>query len=253
MNSFANVFFRYLISIFLLLFTWKIVVVLFSLPPYILPPPEMVFITLNNESILFFHAFLYTIKNTILGGFFGIFLGIFSGFLLAYSTRLKWIIEPYLMIFQSFPRESLFPLFLVWLGFGDGPKILNSFLLSFFPVAVIVLNALLNIDEKYIKLMRSWYCSKYEEYLYCRLPYAAPQIISSLKVGLPLALIGAVLGEFMGGSQGLGYLIISSGAQFRIDRIFVAIVILALIGLSFLALIQLMQKLFFKKYYFKGV
>ncbi len=154
------------------------------------------------------------------------------------------------MIFQSFPRESLFPLFLIWLGFGDGPKIVNSFLLSFFPVAVIVLNAMINIDRDYIKLMRSWYATKRQEFLYCRLPYAAPQIVSSIKVGLPLALIGAVLGEFMGGSEGLGYLIISSGAQFRVDRIFASIVVLALIGISFLILIQLMQKTVFKRYYF---
>ena len=71
-----------------------------------------------------------------------------------------------------------------------------------------------------------------------------------LKTGIGIALIGAVLGEFLGGSQGLGYLIISSGAQFRVDRIFASIVILAMIGLSFLAIIQLIQNLFLKKYYF---
>jgi len=98
--------------------------------------------------------------------------------------------------------------------------------------------------------LRSWYASKKEEFIYCRLPYAIPQIVSAIKVGLPLALIGAVLGEFLGGSQGLGYLIISSGAQFRVDRIFASIAILAMIGLSFLAIIQLIQNLFLKKYYF---
>jgi len=241
---------RYFISIVLLLIIWKIIVVFFSLPTYILPPPDMIILTLLNESELFFKAFLYTISNTLIGGFLGMVLGVILAMFLAYSKSARWIVEPYLMIFQSFPRESLFPLFLVWLGFGDGPKIMNSFLLSFFPVAVLVLNALLNVDESYLKLMRSWYASKKEEFIYCRLPYAIPQIVSAVKVGLPLALIGAVLGEFLGGSQGLGYLIISSGAQFRVDRIFAAIAILAIIGLSFLAIIQLVQNLFLKKYYF---
>ena len=250
MINFKTVVLRYIVSILLLLLVWKGVVEVFSLPAYILPPPDAVFKTLFNETALFFRAFKYTMFNTLIGGLLGISLGVLVGMMLAYSEKLKWIAEPYLMIFQSFPRESLFPLFLVWLGFGDGPKILNSFLLSFFPVAVIVLNALINVDKGYIKLMSSWYATKKEEYLYCRLPYAVPQIVSSLKVGLPLALIGAVLGEFMGGSEGLGYLIISSGAQFRVDRIFAAIVILAFIGMSFLALIQIMQKLFLKKYYF---
>ena len=241
---------RYLISIIILLITWKAVVMIFSLPTYILPPPDMVIATLFKETELFQKAFFYTISNTIIGALLGIVLGILLAMFLAYSKSARWIIEPYLMIFQSFPRESLFPLFLVWLGFGDGPKIMNSFLLSFFPIAVLVLNALINVDESYLKLMRSWYSSKREEFLYCRLPYAIPQIVSAIKVGLPLALIGAVLGEFLGGSQGLGYLIISSGAQFRVDRIFASIVILAMIGLSFLAIIQLIQNIFLKKYYF---
>jgi len=241
---------RYLISIIILLITWKAVVVIFSLPTYILPPPDMVISTLFKESELFQKAFLYTISNTMIGALLGIVLGIALAMFLAYSKSARWIIEPYLMIFQSFPRESLFPLFLVWLGFGDGPKIMNSFLLSFFPIAVLVLNALINVDESYLKLMRSWYASKREEFIYCRLPYAVPQIVSAIKVGLPLALIGAVLGEFLGGSQGLGYLIISSGAQFRVDRIFASIAILAMIGLGFLAIIQLIQNIFLKKYYF---
>jgi NitT/TauT family transport system permease protein len=250
MNEIKTAIFRYLFSTILLLFMWKIVVVVFALPTYILPSPETVLATLYNEAELFIKAFKYTILNTIAGGFLGITLGITVGIALAYSKRVRWIVEPYLMIFQSFPRESLFPLFLVWLGFGDAPKILNSFLLSFFPVAVVVLNALINVDKNYIKLMQSWYASKKEEFFYCRFPYAIPQIVSSLKVGLPLALIGAVLGEFMGGNQGLGYLIISSGTQFRVDRIFASIAILAIIGVSFLALIQLMQRFFLKKYYF---
>ena len=241
---------RYLVSIIILLTTWKVIVIIFSLPTYILPPPDMVITTLFKESELFQKAFFYTISNTMIGASLGIVLGIALAMFLAYSKSARWIIEPYLMIFQSFPRESLFPLFLVWLGFGDGPKIMNSFLLSFFPIAVLVLNALINVDESYLKLMRSWYASKKEEFIYCRLPYAIPQIVSAIKVGLPLALIGAVLGEFLGGSQGLGYLIISSGAQFRVDRIFASIAILAMIGLSFLAIIQLIQNLFLKKYYF---
>jgi NitT/TauT family transport system permease protein len=241
---------QYIISIILLLISWKGLVVFFNLPAYILPAPDSVIITLTEETGLFMKAFQYTISNTILGGLSGIVLGVVVGIILAYSERIRWIVEPYLMIFQSFPRESLFPLFLIWLGFGDAPKIFNSFLLSFFPVAVIVLNALINVDDNYIKLMKSWYSSKQVEFFHCRLPYSVPQIISAIKVGLPLALIGAVLGEFMGGNKGLGYIIISSGAQFRVDRIFASITILALIGIGFLALTQLMQKLFLKKYYF---
>ena len=215
MNNASKVIFQYMFSITLLGLFWEVMVIGFSIPDYILPPPRQVLVTLVHEVNLFAPAFSYTIMNTLVGGFVGIILGVSLAMFLAYSSVLRWIVEPYLLVFQSFPRESLFPLFLIWLGFGVGPKIMNAFLLSFFPVAVIVLNALINVEESYIKLIRSWYASKTDEFFKCRLPYAIPQIVSAVKVALPLALIGAVLGEFMGGNKGLGYIIISSGGTIQ--------------------------------------
>jgi len=241
---------QYLVSSMLLLAGWYAFVFLLNIPDYLLPNPDKVLATLSSERSLFIEAAQFTVTNMLTGAFIGISAGIVVGFLVAYSRTARWIVEPYLVIFQSFPREALFPLFVVWLGFGAAPKILNAALLSFFPVAVTVLNALLDVRRDYVELIRSWGAGKRSEYLFCRLPYVVPAILSALKLALPFALIGAVLGEFMGGSEGLGYVIISSGSNFRVDRIFAAIVVLAVIGVSQLGFLQLLQNTVFKRYFY---
>jgi NitT/TauT family transport system permease protein len=240
---------QYAGSLILLLAAWKGSIVLFHLPAYLLPPPERVFQTLSGETRAFSTAALYTLHNCLIGGAAGILCGMLIGGLVAYSRALRWIIEPYLIVFQSFPREALFPLFVVWLGFGAATKMVSASLLSFFPVAVLTLNGLLDVRRDYVELIRGWGATRAQEFLYCRLPAVVPTLVSAVKVGLPLALIGSVLGEFIGGNHGLGYIIMSSGSAFRTDRIFAALVFLAAMGLLLLTSIQLIERLLLKRFY----
>ena len=243
--------FRYVFSIFLFGFLWFVIVKFFSIPSYILPSPGEVIATLAQDTAFLMPASVYTIVNASIGAFAGTTLGIIVAICLAASTRARWMIEPYLVLFQSFPKESLFPVFIIWLGVGAGPKLLNSFLLSFFPVAVLIMNALINIDKSYLMLSQSLSNNSILfEFRYCRLPYVIPQIAAACKIALPLALVGAVLGEYMGGSQGLGYVINASGAHFRVDRIFAAVFILGMFGIGYLGLIQTVERLFLKRFYF---
>jgi ABC-type nitrate/sulfonate/bicarbonate transport system permease component len=239
---------RYLASLLLLVLTWEILVRALAIPLYILPLPETILSTLWREQWFFLNATRFTVTNMLLGATLGITAGVMVGALVAYSKTLRWLVEPYLIIFQSFPREALFPLLIVWLGFGMATKVVNAGLLSFFPMAVITLNGLLDVRHDYVDLIRSWGANRGEEFLYCRLPTVIPTLVSAIKVCLPLALIGAVLGEFMGGNSGLGYIIISSTSASRTDRIFAAIVILAGVGLLMLSAIQLAQRAFLERY-----
>ena len=239
---------RYLASLLLLIIMWEVLVRALNIPGYLLPVPEKILSTLWNEQRFFFDAAQYTFTNMLLGASLGITAGVIVGAAVAYSKTLRWLVEPYLIIFQSFPRESLFPLLIVWLGFGMGTKVVNAALLSFFPMAVITLNGLSDVRHDYVDLIRSWGAGRIEEFLYCRLPAFVPTLISAVKVCLPLALIGAVLGEFMGGNNGLGYIIISSTSASRTDRIFAAVVILAVMGLLMLAAVQLTQRMLLERY-----
>lgn len=240
---------QYVGSLILLLVVWKSLVVVLHLPVYLLPDPKRVFHTLGGESHAFGVAALYTLQNCLIGGTLGILCGMLIGGFVAYSRTVRWVVEPYLIVFQSFPRESLFPLLIVWLGFGAATKMVSASLLPFFPVAIVTLNGLLDVRRDYLELIRGWGATRGQEFLYCRLPAVVPTLVSAVKIGFPLALIGSVLGEFMGGSNGLGYIIISSGSAFRTDRIFAALVFLAAIGLLMLVSVQLIERTFLKRFY----
>lgn len=232
---------RYFVSLMLLGAIWWLIVLIFGLPPYVLPAPNKVLHTLWTEYSWLSPHCLSTLKNAAIGGGLGIGLGVLVGFAVAYFRSVRWVVEPYLVIFQSFPREALVPVIIVWLGFGAGPKILNAAILSFFPMAILTMSSILDTRFDYLELVRNWGSSKWQEYRHCRLPFALYTIAGGLKITVPLALIGAVLGEFMGGNNGLGYVIVSSGANFRMDRSFAAIVLLAMIGIFAFAAVRVIQ------------
>jgi ABC-type nitrate/sulfonate/bicarbonate transport system permease component len=240
---------RYIASLLMLLCVWQGLIFAFHIQPFLLPPPMHVFRTLGSEPGMFMNACAFTFRNMLIGGSLGIGFGLVVAFLLAYFQFARWLAEPYLVIFQSFPRESLLPLMVVWLGFGPASKIANAALLSFFPVAVIVLGAVADTRRDYLELVNSYGANRFQQFLHCRLPNAFPAILAALKVGLPLSLIGAVLGEFMGGSQGLGYLILTSGSAFRVDRVFGAVVILAALGTLLLSIVALFEKTICRRFF----
>ena len=240
---------RYTISVIILFVTWMFFIRIFNIKPFILPEPTSVIIVLFKESTRFFNATLITLRNVVLGAICGISLGMMTGLLLAYSKKIRWIVEPYLTIFQSFPREALFPIFVVWFGFGMTTKIINATLLSFLPMAMVTLAATTNVRKDYVELIQTWGANKWQEFLHCRLPSAVPQIVAGVKVAVPLALVGAVLAEFMGGNDGLGYIIISSGSTFRTDRLFGAVIILAFTGLFIFVIVNAITSRLFRRYF----
>lgn len=232
---------RYTVSVLVLIAIWQMLVFVLQMPEYVLPAPWKVIATLVSEYDAYAHDAGATLINMGVGGLIGITFGVLVGLFIAYSRTLRWLAEPYLVIFQSFPREALIPVIVVWLGFGHGPKIVNAALLSFFPMAVITMTGLLDTRGEYLELVRNWGASKWQEFIHCRLPYAIYPIAGGLKITVPLALIGAVLGEFMGGNEGLGHVIVSSGANFRLDRSFAALIVLSAIGIISLACVRFIQ------------
>jgi NitT/TauT family transport system permease protein len=221
---------RYLVSLTLFVAVWWAAVRLLRLPPFLLAPPDAVLKTLTHEWPTYQAAAAITFGNMAVGAAVGIPLALLVGGVAALSRRLRWVTEPYFGLFQSFPKEALLPLLVVWLGFGNAPKMVSAGLLAFFPMAVITLNSLTDTRDDYLRLMESWKASRLQVFLHCRAPAALPALVAGLKVCLPLALIGAVLGEFLGGNGGLGYLINAAGGAARIDRLFAAVAVLALGG-----------------------
>lgn len=240
---------RYTVSLILLLIIWEMTIRLLHIQPYLLPHSGTVFSTLLTEHARFIQAAEFTVRNAIVGATIGVVGGIITAALLAGIPVVRWICEPYLTIFQSFPREALLPLLMTWLGLGPALKVTSAAMLCFFPTTMVVLAALVNVRSDYLILLRSWGASELQILLHLRLPSAIPAIIASIKLAVPISLIGSVLGEFMGGNEGVGYIIINSGAQFRVDRIFAGIVILCFLGVIGAAIINLLQLKLFGRFY----
>jgi NitT/TauT family transport system permease protein len=160
------------------------------------------------------------------------------------------VFEPYLTIFQSFPREALYPIFVIALGVGNLPQITNAALLAFFPMAVTTLHAVSDTRRDYIDLVRSWGATRLEEFAHVRLPYALPHLLGALRISIPFAIIGAVLAEMLGGStnRGLGNLIVSAQAGQDATATYAAILILAAIGISVIASLQAIEYLALRRF-----
>ena len=240
---------RYAVSLIVLVIAWEAASHIFHIPSYLLPSCSQVFQTLISEHSYFWSASVYTATHAYLGALLGVTLGGGFAILLAAARPIRWLMEPYLIIFQSFPRESLLPLMVTWLGFGAVLKVTSSTLLCFFPTVMVLLPPLMNVRKDYLSLLGTWGAAPFQVLWHLRVPYPIPAFISAIKLAVPLSLIGSVLGEFMGGNNGLGYIIMYSGSSFRTDRIFVGILSLCVIGLAGGIVVNVGAKLFAKHYY----
>lgn len=179
----------------------------------------------------FFPKHLFTTLGEILAGFAcGVTIGFSLGTALALSPTAKAVMYPFVVAFQATPKVVFAPLFIAWFGFGMSSKIVMATVISFFPVLINTLTGLDSVPESSKMLMRSIRATKMQTFRRVALPHALPIIFAGIKAAFVFSVIGAIVGEFIGASQGLGYLLNLYNFQLRIDRVFAVIVVLASIG-----------------------
>lgn len=246
MRTVSRTFAKYLVSLVLLLFAWGLFAEILN-RPYALPTPRQSLGALLHFWPTLIHGAIKTITSAAIGGSLGIGLGILIALLLARSRWVRQTCEPYLTIFQSFPREVLAPLLVSLVGF-ELTHISLAVLLPLFPVAIYALNGLRDTPQEYVDLMRGWGATELQILLRCRLPASVPALIGGIKVGLPLALIGSVLAELVGGSSGLGFIIVNN-QNANLPLSFAAVIVLAIVGLAVTLLSQALEYLAFDRFY----
>jgi NitT/TauT family transport system permease protein len=223
---------------------WEVVVRSLSLPKFLLPAPSAVYQeTLNRASELPLHTWV-TLYETLLGFVLAVGIGVVLALLITYSPVLQHTIFPLLVVTQAVPKVALAPLLLLWLGYGDAPKVLVAFLVSFFPVVVNVAAGLKAVEPEVIDLSRSLSASEWQTFRKVRFPSALPYFFSGLKVAITLSLIGAVIGEFVGADQGLGYMIVVSSAHVNTSMAFGAIFILSVMGIVLFFGVEMAERFF---------
>lgn len=191
----------------------------------------------------FFLKHFFVTLNEIFWGFtFGTLFGLASGILLGVFQPLKRLTYPFVVGFQAIPKIVLAPLLISWFGYGQTSKVAMAMVIGFFPVLINTMVGIEGVPRDAIDLMRSIKASRMQIFLKVSLPNAAPLIFAGIKTALTFALIGAIVGEFVGSSEGLGFLLDTYNFQLRIDRVFAVIIILSLIGAIFYFTLEWLDK-----------
>mgnify|MGYP006099004667 FL=1 len=223
-----RVFIKFLISfIFFILFWWAIQY-LSKTPSYILPSPYIVFLSiLNNIELLTYHS-LITFYEIIIGFLLGTILGLYTGilFIISKSTR-KWLL-PFIILTQAIPIFAIAPILTLWVGYGIWSKIIMTILIIYFPITIAFYDGLKRIDPMIVNLAKMMGASTFMMLFKIRIPFALPQLSSGLKLAAAFAPMGAVIGEWVGSSKGLGYIMLYASGRVQIDLMFASIIILAI-------------------------
>ena len=150
---------------------------------------------------------------------------------------------PWLVLSQTFPKVALAPLIVVWFGLGLGPKLVVTFLVAFFPILVSTIVGLRSIERDMLELASSTRATMLQTFFYFRLPTALPNIFAGMKVSVAFAVVGAVIAEWVGANQGLGYLLLQANANLDTSLLFAVLVILLVIGVFLYYAVEFVERL----------
>lgn len=229
--------------ILMLLVLWDLVVRIFKIPPYLVPPPMAVVKQLIAEWPMLLSQSLPTLYATLGGFAASAIIGVPIAMWISYSRTVESFVYPLLVFSQSVPKVAIAPLFVVWFGFGIVPKVIAAFLLGFFPVVVSTVQGFKSVEPDVIDLARSMGANPLKIFLKFRLPQALPSIFSGLKVSVTLAVVGAVVGEFVGSNSGIGFVLQRATGTFDLPLMFAALVVLSSIGVILFVAVDVAERL----------
>jgi NitT/TauT family transport system permease protein len=222
---------------------WYGAIVLLAIPPYVLPLPQDVLGELVAAPGLFARHAGITLYAAVGGFVLSVVVGVPIAIAIVWSEPFGKAIMPILIFSQTMPKVAIAPLFILWFGFGLLPKIVIAFLISFFPVVISMATGLLAVETEMLELIRSMAASKRQVFVKARIPTALPFLFSGLKVSITLCVIGAIVGEFVGANQGLGYLVLWANGQTQTALLFAVLIVLAVMGYVLYSVVLYLERL----------
>ncbi|NBW05246.1 MAG: ABC transporter permease [Alphaproteobacteria bacterium] len=210
---------------------WQALVVLADLPAFILPSPMRVGQALwANAELIAGHA-MVTLTEVLIGLGLGAVLGAVTAIGLALSPLARLVVRPMMVLSQALPVFALAPVLTLWLGYGLGPKVIMALLIIYFPVTSAFFDGLMQTPRGMLDLGRVMQGRRWQIMRHIRIPAAIPGLASGLRLAAVYAPIGAIIGEWVGASQGLGYLMLLANGRAKIDLMFAALLVLAVMTL----------------------
>jgi len=222
---------------------WEIGVRVNDTPRWFLPRPSDVARELVESRALLWRHTWTTLQEMLLGLGLAILLGVGLAMALAGSRLIERSLYPLLVASQAVPIIALAPILLIWFGYGLTPKVIVVVLTCFFPIVVAMTDGLRAADRDAIALLRSMGAGRGQIMRIVRFPAALPSLFSGVRIAAAWSVIGAIVGEWVGASQGLGYLMTRSQSQFQTPRLYAAVLIAALLGIALFALVALVERL----------
>ncbi|HSW69831.1 MAG TPA: ABC transporter permease [Gammaproteobacteria bacterium] len=217
--------------LFGIVISWQFLIMIFHLPPYILPTPLAVFQTGLARISLILNETKITVFETLAGLLLGVIFGCTAALLMASFKTFSFWLLPILIVSQAIPTFAIAPLLVIWFGYGMTSKIAATIIMIFFPVSSSFFDGLSRTDQNWLELAKTMNAKKWRVFWYIRIPAALPHFASGLRVATVAAPIGAVIGEWVGASQGLGFLMLNANARMQIDLMFAGLFILILFSL----------------------
>jgi NitT/TauT family transport system permease protein len=221
---------------------WYGIIFFLSVPKFLLPDPYAIFHAMISEPSLLFSHLLVTVKETVLGFILALVVAVPISVAVVWWKPFERTVMPLMVFMQTVPKVSIAPLFIIWFGFGYIPKVLVSFLLAYFPIVIEMITGMRDVPFEMLDLSKSMSASPIQTFIKFRIPNSLPYLFNGLKLGILLSLTGAITGEFMGSTQGLGYLIMYANVRFNTTLLFAVLVCLLLLGKLMYSLVEWIER-----------
>lgn len=228
---------------------WELVVKVLDVPSYIVPLPSKVVVSLTKglslnfpEVGIYYEHLIYTLIETFLGFFVGVCVGVGLGTLIAQLPLLRRTVFPLIVALQSLPKVALAPLLMIWFGAGMESKIVLAGILCFFPLLINSMAGFTSIEQDQIDLMRSLGATGWQTFKIVKIKASLPFIFAGLQMGIVFSLLGAIMGELVGGVRGIGVLLIQRQYVMDVASMFAIFVILSAVGVSLNALARYLER-----------
>jgi len=221
---------------------WQVAAAALQVPRWLLPSPtDIAEAMVTNRNPLLRHTWV-TLEEVLVGFALAFAVGVALAIAIAYSRTLERTIYPFVIASQTVPVVAIAPILLIWFGYGLLPKVIVVALICFFPITVNMVDGLRSVDPELVSLMRTMGASRWQIFSKAQLPTSLPFLFSGTKVSIAVSVIGAVIGEWVGASAGLGYYMVRSASQFQTAAVFGAIVVLSALGIALFALVALLER-----------
>jgi len=221
---------------------WELAIRLFHVPTFVLPAPSAIVRQLIESRARLASAAMSTAVEIFLGFMLASLTGIVIALVVVRFERFGRALYPLIVLFQNVPKVALAPIFILWFGFDLAPKIVLIVVIAFFPVTIDMLAGLQSVEPSFVALMESVGASRGKILMRVRIPHSLPYLMAGLKVAITFSVIGAIVGEFAGANQGLGYVIEFASTQLDTPLIFAALVVVSVLGLAFYYLVELAER-----------